>query len=95
MSKSALKRGHTFNLTEQDLTAWWKNTPDTCYYCNLSISQYLKIRDYIIAYEGDDWNILRFKRFFIQNIHKKISDMTIDRKNNKLGYERSNIVKYC
>lgn len=95
MSRSAANRGIEFKLTEKALTKWWKNTKDICYYCGISIETYRKIRDYIILYQGEDWEILRFKRFFTQDIHAKINDMTIDRANNSSGYKISNIVKSC
>lgn len=95
MSKSAEQRGKTFNLTEKDLTSWWKATPDVCYYCGSSIEQYRIIRNFILDYHGCDYEIERYKRFFAQDIHSKINDMTIDRKNNAVGYQINNIVKSC
>lgn len=95
MSKSASLRGKEFNLTQESLAKWWKTHKDTCYYCNLNKDQYIHIRDYIREYTGDNWNILRFKKFFQQEVHAKISDMTIDRRDNSLGYDINNIVKSC
>lgn len=95
MSRSASNRGIEFHLTEKTLKKWWEDTKDECYYCRLTIQNYRMIRDFIISYKGDDWEILRFKRFFNQDIHSKINDMTIDRTNNSLGYELNNIVKSC
>lgn len=95
MSRSAQKRHIEFSLTEVTLKKWWMSTPDKCAYCEISIEEYRKLRDYVIAYQGDNWEINRFKRFFALNNHAQINDMTIDRVDNSRGYEISNIVKSC
>lgn len=95
MSKSAEKRGISFELTENLLKEWWVNSSDCCHYCGITIDKYRKIRDFILNYNGDNYNILRYKKFFNLDIHAKISDMTIDRKNNDCGYTLDNIVKSC
>ena len=95
MSISAQKRGIQFNLNEEDLKKWWMQKEDNCYYCGISIDEYRIIRDFIQSYEGDDWNINRFKRFFKLENQAKINDMTIDRVDNSRGYEIDNIVKSC
>jgi len=95
MSKSAEMRGHAFNLTESDLSQWWHETPNVCFYCGIGVEDYIALRNIVIEYSGVNWEILRFKRFFEQDVHAKISDMTIDRKNNAIGYEIDNICKSC
>lgn len=95
MSRSAEKRGIEFGLTENELSDWWKNNDDICYYCKISIETYRELRDFIINYNGDDWEIVRFKRFFGRDVHLKINDMTIDRMDSKKGYSLNNIVKSC
>lgn len=95
MSRGAQKRGIEFGLTEEILHDWWHKTPDICEYCGNSIEEYMRIKNYICNYTGDDYEVKRFKRFFQQEIYIKISDMTIDRKNNAKGYTLDNIVKSC
>jgi hypothetical protein len=95
MSRSASNRGIEFHLTEEELKKWWDITNDICFYCGIDIEKYRSIRDFIISYEGKEWEILRFKRFFALENQAKINDMTIDRTNNSLGYEVNNIVKSC
>ncbi|QOX64228.1 hypothetical protein FRZ06_13205 [Anoxybacterium hadale] len=95
ISKSAKNRGIEFTLTEAELSAWWKNNTDVCYYCNTPIEEYRIIRDFILNYEGNEWDVLRFKRFFERDVHAKINDMTLDRVDNKKGYSIENIVKSC
>lgn len=95
MSRSAEKRGIEFGLTENELSDWWKNNEDICYYCKISIETYRELRDFIINYDGDDWEIVRFKRFFGRDVHLKINDMTVDRMDSKKGYSLNNIVKSC
>lgn len=95
MSRSAEHRGVSFNLTEDLLKDWWIANENICFYCGFNITTYRVLRDYVIHYEGNDWEINRFKRFFMLDINAKINDMTIDRKDNSIGYEISNIVKSC
>ncbi|KAF5076783.1 hypothetical protein DSECCO2_157190 [anaerobic digester metagenome] len=95
MSKSAEHRGIEFSLTEDSLSKWWNSHEDKCYYCGITIDKYRMIRDYVINYAGENIEILRFKKFFKLDIHAKINDMTIDRKDNSKGYLINNIVKSC
>lgn len=95
MSKSAQKRGIEFNLTEKELNEWWIKNEDKCFYCGLSFEEYRRIRDFIISYKGENWEIARFKRFFKLDNQAKINNMTIDRTDNSRGYEIDNIVKSC
>lgn len=95
MSKSAEKRGINFDLSEESLKKWWEDNTDCCHYCGITIEKYREIRDFIINYKGANYNILRYKKFFNLDIHAKINDMTIDRKDNGCGYIVDNIVKSC
>jgi RNase P subunit RPR2 len=91
----AKKRGIPFSLTPEFLEEWWINTPDICCYCNLPIEEFIKIRDFIQNYLGTNNNILKFKRFFGKGSYANIRWMTIDRKDNRKGYEIDNIAKAC
>ena len=95
MSKSAEKRGIPFELDEQELMRWWTSNPDRCEYCGTTVVEYRKLRDFVKQYDGDDWRILRFKRFFNLENQAKIDEMTIDRVDNKGGYNIKNIKKAC
>jgi hypothetical protein len=95
MSKSAQERNIEFKLSEDELYNWWVNSPDICSYCGISIEEYIKLRDFVINYEGAIWEINRYKRFFKLENQAKINDMTIDRVNNDGAYEINNIKKAC
>ena len=72
-----------------------RDTPDSCSYCGLTIASYRVLRDAILKYDGDDWEIRKFMRFFRSPKHRAIDWMTIDRADNSLGYEFDNMVKSC
>lgn len=93
--QGAIKRGISFNLTAETLKEWWHSQPDICAYCNSSMDEYVKIRDFILIYNGNNFEINKFKRFFRSSKHQKIKWMTIDRLQNDIGYELKNIVKAC
>lgn len=95
LKQGAKKRGITFNLTAESLENWWRSVPDICYYCGSGLDDYIKIRDFIISYNGINPEIAKFKRFYRSPKHKKIRWMTIEREDNYKGYEVSNIVKSC
>lgn len=95
LKQGAKKRNLTFQLTEEKLTNWWKNTPDKCYYCSIDLNNYIQLRDAIIHYDGSDFDIVKYKTFFKSPKHKAIKYMTIDRLQNENGYELNNIVKSC
>ena len=95
LKQGAKKRGITFNLTTESLENWWRSVPDICYYCGSGLDDYIKIRDFIISYNGINSEIAKFKRFYRSPKHKKIRWMTIEREDNYKGYEVSNIVKSC
>ena len=95
LKQGAKKRGIEFNLTAEELEEWWHNVPDICYYCNTSIEGYIKLRDFVISYQGNNSEISKFKRFYRSPKHQGIKWMTIDRKDNYKGYEIANIVKSC
>ena len=89
----AIKRKIEFNLTPALLREWWLNTPDLCYYCGNSLADYLIIKDFLLSWRGKDFGM--FKKIFRTEGMRKISCLTIDRKNNKEGYTIRNIVKSC
>jgi hypothetical protein len=93
--QGATKRGIFFNLTAELLETWWKSQPDVCLYCGISLDEYLKIRDFIIAYEGSNFEVNKFKKFYRSPKHQAIRWMTIDRIHNEEGYKVENIAKAC
>lgn len=95
MRESSIKRGIEFNLLEESLTHWWHSQPDYCHYCRISIEEFVRIRDSVIAYTGNNWEIGRFKKFFNSPKHAAIKTMTIDRSDNSKGYQIDNLVKAC
>jgi hypothetical protein len=95
LSAGARTRGIAFDLTAGSLTAWWHDTPDTCDYCGISIEDYFTVRDAVLAYEGPDGEITKYRKFFQTKTQRAIRWMTIDRVNNSEGYTLSNMVKAC
>ena len=95
LKQGAQKRGIPFNLTANSLEEWWKEVPDICYYCGITIDEYIEIRDFIISYNGNNFELTKFKRFYRSPKHQVIRWMTIDRKDNEKGYEPYNMVKSC
>lgn len=91
----ARKRGISFSLTNTQLREWWVGTPESCAYCGVSLEDYRKLRDGVVSYEGDRWEIRRFKRFYRSSRQENIDCMTIDRVDSSLGYDLGNIVKSC
>lgn len=95
LRQGAEKRGIEFDLTAESLENWWHSVPDICFYCGIEITEYLKIRDFILNYSGSNFEISKFKRFFRSPKHQAIRWMTIDRVINGSGYLLDNIVKCC
>ena len=95
LRQGAAKRGIGFDITPDELERWWMTTPDVCEYCGIELDDYLRLRDFVLMYDGLSWEILKFKRFFRSSKHAKIRWMTIDRKNNTEGYNLANIAKAC
>ncbi len=95
LKQGAKKRGVDYKLTAESLEHWWHSHPDVCYYCGKTIDEYIEIRDFIIVYSGNNFEISKFKRFYRSPKHKGIRWMTIDRVDNSIGYDQSNMVKSC
>ncbi len=95
LKQGAKKRDIEFDITSEQLEQWWLTTKDSCEYCGISQDDFIKLRDFIIQYDGNDWEIIKFKRFFKTDKHKTIRWMTIDRVDNTKGYRIDNIVKSC
>ena len=91
IKRGAEKRKIIFQLTEEELKNWWINTPDICYYCSISMSEYRKIVNFILK-DDKQWI---FRLLFSLRPHRLITKMTIDRKDNLKGYVLENIVKSC
>lgn len=95
LRQGAEKRGVTFKLTAESLADWWHSQSEVCHYCGMTIDEYLRIKGFIIEYTGNNFEISKFKRFYRSPKHRQIRWMTIDRVNNSIGYETSNMVKSC
>ena len=96
MKKSATKRGILFELSEAQLKEWWTNTDDVCFYCGSSIEEYVRIRDFVINYNGTNELVNYIKEHvFNKDNYKRIETMTIDRVDSFGPYSLSNIVKSC
>lgn len=91
----ATKRGISFNFTAEKLENWWLSKEDICHYCNMPIEEFKYLRDFILNYDGENRGVSKFKRAFVTEKQAKINWMTLDRRDNNLGYEIDNIVKCC
>ena len=95
LKNGALKRDVEFDLTAESLENWWLGNIDKCHYCGRSIEQFILLRNFVKKYNGKNYEIDKFKRFFRSSKHANISWMTIDRADNSKGYCLENIVKSC
>jgi len=59
LQQGAKKRGISFDLTAATLENWWHSQPDECFYCGSSLDEYLGIRDFVLSYDGDNFEILK------------------------------------
>ncbi len=93
LSGGAAVRGIPFDLDKKEFQSWWLNSPDSCQYCGISTPTYIRLTNFINDYEGNDYDIFKFKRL----LRSKGSSnrLTIDRCDNSKGYIQSNLVKAC
>ena len=89
------KRGRSFNLTVKQLRIWWKNTPDKCFYCGCSTNEFLRLRNFLLEYQGQKQNMKNYRCLLGNKNSSRTKYLTIDRLNNTIGYEIENIVKAC
>jgi len=95
LRRSARRRDLTFDLTTEQLTKWWKTTPDKCAYCRQTIEKFIGLRKQIVDYKGSNWEIAKYQRFFRNPRHRVTPWLTIDRINNARGYTVTNLAKAC
>jgi hypothetical protein len=95
LQQGAKVRGIAFSVTAESLEAWWQQIPDTCSYCGITIEEFKRLRDFVVSYDGRDYEILKFKRIFKSAKHRAINWLTLDRVDNSRGYELDNLVKCC
>lgn len=95
LRQGAHARGLVFNLTAEALEVWWQDTPDECAYCGIATGEFIRLRDFVLAYAGTDYEITKFRRIFNSSKHAAIKWLTLDRVDNGRGYEFSNLVKAC
>jgi hypothetical protein len=95
LRQGAVARGLNFELTADALKVWWGDTPDQCAYCGITTAEFIRLRDFILAYAGNDYEVAKFRRVFSSSKHAGINWLTLDRVDNALGYEFANLVKSC
>lgn len=95
LKRNARKRKLSFRITEEVLRRWWFLKEDRCYYCGMTIEEFITLRDFILFYNGANYDIAKFKKIFFSPKHTKVDQMTIDRLDNGRGYELNNMVKSC
>lgn len=95
LRQGAKKRNLPFALTADTLETWWRQTPDQCAYCGISTAEFIRLRDIVVGYVGNNYEIEKFKRIFKSKKHAAIAWLTIDRVDNSGGYATANMVKCC
>jgi hypothetical protein len=95
LEQGAKARGIACTLTAESLETWWHQAPDACSYCGITTGQFKCLRDFVLSYDGTDYEILKFRRIFRSSKHSAINWLTLDRTDNSRGYELDNIVKCC
>lgn len=76
-----IKRNLSFLISLEDFEVWWNTTEDKCHYCGTTLKQY-----------QDLVKRLNTQKYFKYPI---TLNLTVDRRDNKKGYEWGNIVKAC
>ena len=84
-----------FNLTYAEFLDWWRLEKDVCFYCNMTLDEYRDLRNKLLVYMGNNSTLIKMKKILSGKILKKVDKFTIDRKNDDLGYEISNMAKAC
>lgn len=95
LKQGAEARGIAFSLSAEALETWWHQAPDACSYCGITTDDYKRLRDFVVSYDGTDYEILKFRRIFRSSKHAAINWLTLDRVDNSRGYELNNLVKCC
>src|SRR4030042_4201327 len=72
LRQGAQKRGVAFELTAESLENWWKSQPNSCFYCGINLEEYKNIRDFILSYKGNNFEIKKFMRFYRSSKHQGI-----------------------
>jgi hypothetical protein len=95
IKSSAKARGIEFSLESSWFVAWWAEQPESCCYCGISIQDFVELRKRIVSASADEFPEAKYKKFFYRAATLKVSRMTIERRDNSLGYSPSNIAKCC
>ena len=89
------KRGHVFSLTSREVIEWWKSEPDVCYYCRITVEGYLKTKKRLLGYGGPSRLASNIATLHSYGRMSKTNRLTIDRRDNEVGYVKGNLVKCC
>ena len=95
LKQRAEKKKLDFYLTEEEFQRWWYESMNVCFYCAINTGSYRRVRDFILEYEGDNFKINRFKKFFLNRNHWKLEWLVLDLIDSDKGYEISNLAKVC
>ncbi len=95
LKSSAKARGLEFSLESPWFVAWWTEQSETCCYCGISIQDFIELRKRIVSASTGEFPETKYKKFFYRPAALKVSRMTIERRDNSLGYSPSNIAKCC
>lgn len=88
------KRGQQFMLSTSQVRDWWKRTPDVCHYCGVNIEEYLELKEKLLMYDGTSRLLHAVRQQHFGKL-REAARMTIDRRDNELGYVEGNLVKAC
>ena len=88
--RSAAKRGKSWEISKDEWIKWNEETPQECFYCGMSPETQSAMVSYLYEHRRDRPGISGLPRG-----PKEMIRLTIDRKDNVVGYRIDNIVRAC
>lgn len=94
LKNKAKLRGINFDLDYIDFLNWWSYGSSTCFYCGSTLDDYRLICNKLSEYHGSNNTLIKLQKIVCKK-NRKIDRLTIDRKDNTIGYEIKNMTKAC
>ena len=90
--QQAKAKGRPITFNEEDFIAWWASCADVCTYCGISLTEYPRMRDFVLTTQS---SCARYATALANPAYKVCSNLSVDRKDSSLGYRLDNICKAC